>query len=115
MAFSELNKIQLRPFLMRIWGQAEGAEAAGEATAATAAAATTTEGATATEEEAKVGGPDEAAASGAAASTKDFQPGDLLKGINIPDAVAAAVETPPGPKEGTVEFEFAVRGKTVVC
>ena len=31
-AFQELNKAQLKPFLMRIWGQAENVEGSSEAT-----------------------------------------------------------------------------------
>ncbi len=90
---------------MRIWGQPEG----GEVTNASAIGAT--EGAAAADATggAAAEGAEAGAAAAAAAPTvlglKDFQPGDLLKGINVPEGTK---EEPALPQEGTVEFEFAV-------
>ncbi len=111
LAYSELNKIHLRPFLTRIWGQqAEGAaEVAGGATATTAGAVMAEGGISPNSEETKVDSGSTTAA-GSSGPTKDFQPGDLLKGINIPDTAETSL---PGPNEEAAEFEFSVRESEV--
>merc|ERR1719499_2372123 len=71
-AFQELNKAQLKPFLMRIWGQAENAEGSSEAT--NNAEETSTIAAEIEDAEAFEDAPEEN-------PEPDYHPGNILKNI----------------------------------
>merc|ERR1719347_1869281 len=95
-AFQELNKAQLKPFLMRIWGQAEPAEVGSGG--ASNADETSTIAAEIEDAEAFEDAPEEN-------PEPDYHPGNILKNIEIPVKAEAPQQTNPEQQK----FERQVR------
>jgi len=97
-AFQELNKAQLKPFLMRIWGQAENAEGSSEAT-------NNAEEAAGLQADNEDGEAFEDAPEETPGVDTDYQPGNILKNIEIPPKADA----PQQASAEQLKFERQVR------